>query len=77
VFVNQIPLVKARERERERRRKKRKVGVIHLDESVCVCVCIPYSFYSDAHICDTNDVQLNTSDCIIVTLSAIFKKKKM
>jgi len=66
-----------RERDREKgekrnRDKKRKVGVIHLDESVCVCVCIPYSFYSDTHICDTNDVQLNTTDCIIVTSSAIF-----
>jgi len=30
-----------------------------------VCVCIPYSFYSDTCICDTNDAQLNTSDYII------------
>jgi len=42
---------------------------------VCAYVCIPYSFYSDSHICDTNDVKLSTTDCIIITSLVIFQKK--
>ena len=55
------------ERERkEIKTEKGEVEVIHLDESVYVCA-FHISFYSDIRICDTNDAQLCTSDCIIVT----------
>ena len=89
MFVNQIPLAKAKGRERERAREREEEGRKREIETkkkekwgssilmkVCICMCIPYSFCSDVHICDTNDVQLNTSDCIIVTSSAIFKRDK-
>ena len=85
MFVNQIPLAKAKAKGKESERESNKEGEKRIETEkiekcgssilmkMRVCVHSVFFLFTDIHICDTNDVQLCASDCIIVTSSAILR----